>query len=116
MCWVVWLALLIAQIVANSYDSVKLNGIFSLAWVFYMAFATILTVQRAQIRAIYNINGNIIEDFFAALILYPSTVGQMEFVNSPGGIAPLMPDDPNPAKPFDAPYLGEMKRRLSSDV
>ena len=96
VCWIGWVSLIIAQIVHNTYPTtVKLGGIYSLAWVFYLGFATILTVQRAQIRGIHGINGNVIEDFFAALILYPCVTTQLETVNKPGGTCPIMPDNPN---------------------
>ena len=97
ICWFAWVALIIAQIVHNTYpETVKLGGIFSLAWIFYLGFATVLTVQRAQIRSIYGIHGNVIEDFFACLILYPCVATQLETVSKQDGIAPIMPDNPNP--------------------
>ena len=90
--WVAWIALIIAEIVYQFDKSLKLEGIYALAWVFYLGFATLLTVARANIRSHYGINGNPIEDFFAAMFVYPCVLIQLETVSQKNGLAPLMPD------------------------
>ncbi|XP_063676166.1 glycine betaine transporter 1-like isoform X2 [Bolinopsis microptera] len=92
VCWVAWIALIIAEIVYQFDKSLKLEGIYALAWVFYLGFVTLLTVARANIRSHYGINGNPIEDFFAAMFVYPCVLIQLETVSDKNGLAPLMPD------------------------
>ena len=92
--WVCWIALIIAEIVQVSMPKgVHIQGIYSLAWVFYIGFVTVITVARSSIRSVHDINGNIVEDFFAALLAYPCVMIQLETVSEEGGIAPLMPDN-----------------------
>ena len=94
IAWLTWVALIIAEIVEISTSGgVNINGIYSVAWVFYIGFVTVITVARSNIRSIHGINGNPVEDFFAALFLYPCVMIQLETVNKPRGIAPLMPDN-----------------------
>jgi len=51
------------------------SDLWALAWVCYFAFAGIIGVMRSAVREAHGYIGNPIEDFFAALFLYPS-VGQ----------------------------------------
>jgi len=92
-----WISLIVAEIIYLCYPStVQLEGIYSLAWIFYLGYVTIITATRAQIRGFYGIHGNVIEDFFACLLVYPCALIQMETVSVEGGIAPLMPDERSP--------------------
>jgi len=89
-----WFALIVCEIVYLFYpDLVKLDGIYAVAWVFYLGMVTIITATRVQIRNFYGIHGNPIEDFFATLLAYPCVMIQLETVSKEGGIAPLMPDN-----------------------
>jgi len=97
VCWVAWIALIITEIIYIYDDTLKLKGIYALAWVFYLGFVTIVTATRANIRSNYGINGNPIEDFFAALFVYPCVMIQLETVSEKNGLAPLMPDGPDSA-------------------
>ena len=101
VCWGVWLALIITEIVYIYHPDLKLSGIYSLAWVFYLGFVTIVTTARAQIRSHYGISGNPIEDFFAALFVYPCVLTQLETVSKKNGLAPLMPDGSNSEPNYD---------------
>ncbi|KAL5264104.1 hypothetical protein ACHWQZ_G005250 [Mnemiopsis leidyi] len=93
ICWVAWIALIITEIVYIYHPDLKLNGIYSLAWVFFLGFVTLVTAARSSIRSHYGMNGNPIEDFFAALFVYPCVMVQLETVSERGGLAPLMPDN-----------------------
>lgn len=92
IAWVAWIALLILEVVHIHHPTIKLKGIYSLAWVFYLGFASLVTVARAKIRDHYGINGNPIEDFFAAMLVYPAVMVQLETVSEKNGLAPMMPD------------------------
>ena len=52
---------------------------YAIAWVFFIAFVTCVTYVRHEVRAQRGINGNPIEDFFAALFLYPSVASKIIF-------------------------------------
>ena len=93
LCWVGWVALIIVEIVNINVPDMHLDGIYSLGWVFFLGFVTIITATRANIRSHYGINGNPIEDFFAALLVYPCVMVQLETVSEVNGIAPMMPDN-----------------------
>lgn len=94
ICWLVWIALIIAELVHNSDPTIaKISGIYSIAWCFYMGFVTIVTCARAMVRGAHGISGNPVEDFFAALLVYPCVMIQLETADMKGGIAPLMPDN-----------------------
>ena len=54
------------------------KGCWSLAWVFYLAFATLLTSTRMDCRDKFGIIGNAFEDFFACLFLYPNVLVQLD--------------------------------------
>ena len=93
ICWFTWIVLIILELVYQGSPNLKLNGIYSLAWVFYLGFVTIITAERASIRSHYGINGNPIEDFFASLFVYPCVMVQPETVSEKNGLAPMMPDN-----------------------
>lgn len=90
LCWVAWIILMICE--------VAVQGMYAIAWVFFIAFVTCVTYVRHEVRAQRGINGNPIEDFFAALFLYPSVAIQMEMVSDKKGMCPLMPDKPKDKK------------------
>ena len=105
ICWASWIALIITEIVYIYNPHLKLNGIYSLAWVFYLGFVTLVTVARASIRSHYGMNGNPIEDFFAALFVYPCVMVQLETVSERNGLAPLMPDSSQ-----NTPYFSDVMK------
>lgn len=70
ICLVLFITL---QIINQAYQ-----GCWAIAWVFYLAFATLLASTRMQVREHFNINGNAFEDFFASIFLYPNVVLQMD--------------------------------------
>ncbi len=47
------------------------NGAWAFAWFFYFCFTAIMTAVRLQLRDRLSIKGNIWEDFFGSLFLYP---------------------------------------------
>ena len=47
------------------------NGAWAFAWFWYLGFASIMTAVRLQLRERLSIPGNIWEDFFGSLFLYP---------------------------------------------
>lgn len=96
ICWAGWIIIMILEIVYLTNPTIKLNGIYSLAWVLYLGFVTVVTAARVNIRNHYGIHGNPIEDFFAVLFMYPSVMVQLELVSEKGGLGPLMPDNRNP--------------------
>jgi hypothetical protein len=49
-----------------------------IGWYFYLTFITIIMTMRNQVRECCGLAGNIVEDFFSPLFLYPSTLIQME--------------------------------------
>jgi len=54
-------------------------GMWSVAWVMYVTYVGIVTAVRLKARDTLGINqGNIFEDFFAALIFYPNVALQLE--------------------------------------
>eukprot|EP00116_Pleurobrachia_bachei_P001104 sb/3461366/ len=82
ICWTLWIVLLIAE--------VSVEGSYAVAWTFYIAFATCITITRHTTRMRYNMNGNPAEDFFCALILYPCTMAQIEAAQTAAGVESLM--------------------------
>ena len=112
ICWVAWLALIITEIVYLYQPDLKLEGIYALAWVFYLGFATIITVARANIRSHYGISGNPVEDFFAAMLVYPCVMVQLETVSEKNGLAPLMPD----SRAESNYYNNVMKNRVNENA
>lgn len=49
-----------------------------IGWYLYMTFACLLMSLRNQVRTTYGLAGNIVEDFFAALFVYPTVLMQLE--------------------------------------
>lgn len=54
------------------------EGLSYLAWAILFAFFAYGTATRAGIREKYGINGNMAEDFFAVMLLYPFAAYQMD--------------------------------------
>jgi len=44
----------------------------------YFTFVTLVMSLRNQVRTLFQYGGNIVEDFFAALFLYPTVLIQVE--------------------------------------
>jgi len=60
------------------FTDLEVSGLYSFAFVFYTGFVAIITSTRVSVRLHLNINGNPVEDLFAALLWYPSVAMQME--------------------------------------
>lgn len=71
ICMTLFVSLHIAEI--------AVDGLWSIAWFFYLGFATILTTTRVQCRERFNINGNAFEDFFSSLFFYPNVALQLDY-------------------------------------
>ena len=54
------------------------EGLFYVGWTTYFFFATFGAGIRIQIRTGYEINGNMVEDWFAVFLLYPAAAVQMD--------------------------------------
>ena len=108
ICWITFIVLMILEIIGQ-HTSLEVKGMYSLAWVFYLGFVTIITVTRAQIRSFYDISGNPIEDFFAVMFIYPSVMVQLDNVHKEDGLAPLMPDDPEKQNIINAKAVDNSK-------
>lgn len=68
-----------------------LRGLWAFAWISYISMVSLVAFGRHQIRRLYSIEGSGMEDFWAALLLYPQTLAQMMTqVNS-------KPNEPMPA-------------------
>jgi len=85
---ILWLAWIILHIVET-----EIPGSYAIAWICYIAFATIVTSFRASVRAEYDINGNPVEDFFASLMVYPSVAIQLDTAPEKHGLSTLVPWD-----------------------
>jgi len=57
-------------------------GIHIFGWVSYIVFASMVASTRYISRERYRVGGNIAEDFFAALFLYPQVLSQMHLLFS----------------------------------
>jgi len=54
------------------------DGANSMGWFMYLIFVSIVAKTRRDLRDKRNVYGNIIEDLFATMIMYPFTLAQME--------------------------------------
>lgn len=54
-----------------------LRGLWAFAWISYISMVSLVAFGRHQIRRLYSIEGSGMEDFWAALLLYPQTLAQM---------------------------------------
>ena len=57
---------------------IAVDGAWSIAWCFYLAFVTVMTAARVTARERFQVNGNPFEDFFASLFLYPNVALQLD--------------------------------------
>lgn len=64
-----WIILMICE--------VKVDGISYVAWTSFLFFIVYCAGVRISVRENYKIDGNMVEDFFAVLILYPLAAVQM---------------------------------------
>eukprot|EP01025_Chloroclados_australasicus_P036704 TRINITY_DN373_c0_g4_i1.p1 TRINITY_DN373_c0_g4~~TRINITY_DN373_c0_g4_i1.p1 ORF type:complete len:504 (-),score=48.13 TRINITY_DN373_c0_g4_i1:825-2285(-) len=53
------------------------DGLWVLAWIFYIVYVVVLTLLRVSVRAEYGIEGDIVSDFLVMLTLYPLGIYQM---------------------------------------
>jgi len=70
-------ALLFLLFIVFHAMTVPFSGFYAYAWFCYIAFASLLAVQRHSLRQVYKIEGSGPEDFFASLFLYPQVLTQM---------------------------------------
>ena len=54
------------------------EGLFYVGWTTYFFFATYGAGIRIQLRTEFQINGNMVEDWFAVFLLYPAAAVQMD--------------------------------------
>jgi choline-glycine betaine transporter len=69
MCYYVWIGL--------HFDNTNRNYSWGIAWVFYIAFVTLVSQLRNKTREDAAIVGNVVEDFFVSLIFYFQALPQM---------------------------------------
>ena len=60
------------------FAELGVNGMWAIAWFFYLCFATMMASVRIQVRERFDIIGNPFEDFFSSLFLYPNVALQMD--------------------------------------
>jgi hypothetical protein len=78
-----YLAFVIFHILAGTKEG-DLTGMFAFGWVSLVFFSVIVATVRYNQRAFYRIEGNIAEDFFAALFFWPQVLAQMVYqIESP---------------------------------
>jgi len=77
VAWVAAFAVLFLTWIHFFCMEVAFSGVFAYGWFCYVAFASIIAVNRHNLRRIYMIEGSGPEDFFAALFLYPQVLAQM---------------------------------------
>jgi len=53
------------------------TGIWGVGWCLYFMFAGMLTMLRKYVRTQIDIDGNMFEDFFSSLVLYPCCLSQI---------------------------------------
>jgi choline-glycine betaine transporter len=68
LCWIIFLGM----------SSASSNYAW-LGWTFYVFFCFQLMYLRSTVRETYNIYGNMFEDFFTSIMLYPMVVSQLHF-------------------------------------
>ena len=69
--FILWLVFLIVSGADSDYAWI--------GWTFYMFMAFQLTFLRGAVRTQHNIYGNMFEDFFGAIVMYPNVVSQLHF-------------------------------------
>lgn len=85
LAWLLFIVLHICEI--------QVKGLYAVGWAFFLLFVTFVAIARHTVRMYHQMNGNVAEDFFCALFLYPAVATQLEYAMLAGGkgIAPLMP-------------------------
>jgi choline-glycine betaine transporter len=66
ICFICWIVLL----------AVNDDGLWGIGWVMYFCLAIIISIVRRQVRVSKGITGNAVEDFSAALFMYPNALVQ----------------------------------------
>merc|ERR1712097_117333 len=69
--FILWLVFLVVSGTDSDYAWI--------GWTFYMFMAFQLTFLRGAVRTQHNIYGNMFEDFFGAIVMYPNVVSQLHF-------------------------------------
>jgi len=69
--FILWLVFLVVSGADSDYAWI--------GWTFYMFMAFQLTFLRGTVRTQHNIYGNMFEDFFGAIVMYPNVVSQLHF-------------------------------------
>ena len=69
--FILWLVFLIVSGSDSDYAWI--------GWTFYMFMAFQISFIRGYVRTKHNIYGNMFEDFFGALVMYPNIVSQLHY-------------------------------------
>jgi hypothetical protein len=93
-CWWVFVALHIVEGSYYYYKDGNINGVingdegmWAIAWSGYIAFAGIVAACRYSVRQIFQIKGNVVQDFFLSLFFYPLVIAQIDAQDSTGAPA-----------------------------
>mmetsp|Transcript_5261 Transcript_5261/g.13385 ORF Transcript_5261/g.13385 Transcript_5261/m.13385 type:complete len:807 (+) Transcript_5261:137-2557(+) len=89
----VWFALWIVFVGVSGGDG--LGEWAYIGWAFYMFLVFHITYMRVQMRQAHGIYGNVLEDFFGCLVMYPNIVSQLEYQAE----EPMPNADTSPAEP-----------------
>jgi choline-glycine betaine transporter len=71
-CWISWIVLLAVHDTSDGGD------VWQYGWVCYICFATFVGFLRSRARKFHKIDGNVIWDFFAAVVFYPQVLYQIQ--------------------------------------
>jgi hypothetical protein len=71
--WTLYALVLLFHLLQLAFD-----GGWAIAWFFYLCLAVAMTAARINIRELFGIEGNPVEDFFACMLLMPCAALQME--------------------------------------
>jgi choline-glycine betaine transporter len=85
----------LAWIICWSIPESKEEGMFAFGWFFYIIMSVMIALLRMDVRARYNIDGSLLWDVWACLMMWPQVLCQMEMQFA------LAPD-----KVEDAAYVG----------
>ncbi|CAK9012378.1 unnamed protein product [Durusdinium trenchii] len=81
MTQLLFTAFVALHIAAAVYEGEQLRiegrGLWSFGWICYISMAGFVALGRHQIRRLYSIEGSGMEDFWAALLLYPQALAQI---------------------------------------
>eukprot|EP00913_Durusdinium_trenchii_P014915 g13989.t1 len=81
MTQLLFTAFVALHIAAAVYEGEQLRiegrGLWSFGWICYISMAGFVALGRHQIRRLYSIEGSGMEDFWAALLLYPQALSQL---------------------------------------